>query len=67
MTRKPRKEIPVADYLKLQGRFRHLTDDQVNEIQEMVNFNWQRLLWLEESTHEMKEKYGRATMSVPVG
>jgi pyruvate/2-oxoacid:ferredoxin oxidoreductase beta subunit len=67
LTRKPRKEIPVIDYLKLQGRFRHLTEDQVNEIQEMVNFNWQRLLWLEESTHEMKEKYGRATMSVPAG
>jgi hypothetical protein len=39
----------------------------VNEIQEMVNFNWQRLLWLEESTHEMKEKYGRAIMSVLAG
>ncbi|UCE27694.1 MAG: 3-methyl-2-oxobutanoate dehydrogenase subunit beta [Candidatus Coatesbacteria bacterium] len=67
ITRKPRKEIPVADYLKLQGRFRHLTEDQVNEIQEIVNFNWQRLRWLEESTQEMKEKYGRATLSVPAG
>ncbi|HUU57149.1 MAG TPA: 3-methyl-2-oxobutanoate dehydrogenase subunit beta [bacterium] len=53
ISRKPRKRTPVAEYLKLQGRFSHLTEEQVNEVQKMVDNNWKRLLFLEESTHEM--------------
>jgi pyruvate/2-oxoacid:ferredoxin oxidoreductase beta subunit len=53
INRKPRKFTPVAEYLKLQGRFAHLTEEQVEEIQEMVERNWERLLFLEKSTHEM--------------
>jgi 2-oxoisovalerate ferredoxin oxidoreductase beta subunit len=53
INRKPRKHTPVAEYLKLQGRFAHLTDEQVQEIQEMVDHDWERLLFLEKSTHEM--------------
>jgi len=39
---------PANDYLKLQGRFRHLTEDIVNEIQERVNKEYA----------ELKEKTG---------
>ncbi|MGC8572504.1 MAG: pyruvate ferredoxin oxidoreductase [Caldisphaera sp.] len=31
------KRKPVKEYLKLQGRFAHLTDEEINEIQKMVD------------------------------
>ncbi len=34
---------PVNDYLKLQGRFRHLSDDAINKIQQRVNEDYARL------------------------
>ncbi|MDI6884523.1 MAG: pyruvate synthase subunit PorB [Hadesarchaea archaeon] len=37
VTFKPPKRRPVAEYLKLQGRFRHLTDEEIAEIQRMVD------------------------------
>ncbi len=37
VTFKPPKRRPVAEYLKLQGRFRHLTDGEIAEIQRMVD------------------------------
>ena len=44
LTFKPTKRRPVADYLKLQGRFGHLTDANIAEIQKSVNENWKRLI-----------------------
>jgi pyruvate/2-oxoacid:ferredoxin oxidoreductase beta subunit len=38
------KEYLVREYFKLQGRFRHLTDKDLDEIQEMVNEDWNMLL-----------------------
>ncbi len=38
------KEYPVREYFKLQGRFQHLTDSDLTEIQEMVNEDWELLL-----------------------
>ena len=38
------KEYLVREYFKLQGRFRHLTDKDLDVIQEMVNEDWQMLL-----------------------
>jgi 2-oxoisovalerate ferredoxin oxidoreductase beta subunit len=38
---------PVSEYLKPQGRFRHLTADEVVFIQKDVDARWQRLLKLE--------------------
>jgi len=35
---------PVKDYLKLQGRFRHLSDDTINTIQERVEIEYYRLV-----------------------
>jgi pyruvate/2-oxoacid:ferredoxin oxidoreductase beta subunit len=53
INRKPKKRTPVSEYLKLQGRFSHLTAEHVEEIQRIVDQNWERLLFLERSTHEM--------------
>jgi len=36
--------VPVKEYLKLQGRFSHLTEEDIERIQERVDDEWQRLL-----------------------
>ena len=36
------KGIPVEGYLKLQGRFKHLTEKEIKVIQEHVNKDWQK-------------------------
>ena len=36
--------VPVKEYLKLQGRFSHLTEKDVEETQKRVNDTWERLL-----------------------
>jgi len=38
------KEYLVREYFKLQGRFKHLTDKDLDQIQEMVNEDWELLL-----------------------
>jgi len=43
LTTKPSKRKPVAEYLKLQGRFRHLTDEDVAEIQRMTDEKCKKL------------------------
>lgn len=43
ITFKPESLIPVEDYIKGQGRFRHLTDKEIGEIQDRVNREWERL------------------------
>jgi len=39
----PPKLKPVTEYLKLQGRFRHLSEDTINEIQQRVNEEYAKL------------------------
>jgi len=34
------KEYLVREYFKLQGRFKHLTDQDLDQIQQMVNEDW---------------------------
>lgn len=41
---KLKEKKPVTDYLKLQGRFRHLTEPEIAHMQEDVDRNWERLL-----------------------
>jgi pyruvate/2-oxoacid:ferredoxin oxidoreductase beta subunit len=36
--------VPVKEYLKLQGRFSHLTEKNIEETQKMVDDAWERLL-----------------------
>lgn len=43
VTMKP-KQRPLEDYLKAQNRFRHLTDDQIKYMQNVVDTQRQRLL-----------------------
>ncbi len=38
------KDLPVREYLKGQGRFRHLSDDDVDQIQRRVDYEWKMLL-----------------------
>lgn len=35
---------PVSDYLSMQGRFSHLTQRQIDEIQARVDYDWEHLL-----------------------
>lgn len=38
------KNIPVKEYLKLQGRFSHLTEKEIETIQKEVDLNWEILV-----------------------
>jgi pyruvate/2-oxoacid:ferredoxin oxidoreductase beta subunit len=44
---KPKELRPIAEYLKPQGRFRHLTDDQIEFLQKDVQTEWRAILELE--------------------
>ncbi|MFQ6075319.1 MAG: thiamine pyrophosphate-dependent enzyme [Candidatus Bathyarchaeia archaeon] len=46
---KPRELVPVSEYLKSQGRFRHLSEEQIANIQEVVTGNYEKLLELEKT------------------
>lgn len=48
-TMKPDKIISVKDYLMMQGRFKHLDEKEINEIQERVDKELERLEELEKS------------------
>lgn len=49
INKKITKPQPVFEYLKLQGRFKHLTEEQVKFIQETVDKSWERLVKMEEA------------------
>ncbi len=56
LNRKVDKPKPVEEYLKLQRRFRHLTPDEIAQIQERVNEEYERLVKLCEVFAPPKEK-----------
>jgi len=41
---KLKERKPVDDYLRLQGRFRHLTPEQIAFVQAEVDARWERLM-----------------------
>jgi pyruvate ferredoxin oxidoreductase beta subunit len=49
----PPRLRPVRDYLKMQGRFRHLSDDTIAQIQARVELEYQNLL--EKANHGSKK------------
>lgn len=38
------KGLPVTEYLKIQGRYRHLTEEAIDDIQREADGQWKRLL-----------------------
>ena len=38
------KGLPVVEYLRMQGRFRHLSEKDVEQIQETTDYEWKSLL-----------------------
>jgi pyruvate/2-oxoacid:ferredoxin oxidoreductase beta subunit len=51
ISRKPRKK-PAREYLELQGRFKHLSDDVAAEIQAKIDESWETLLKKEQDSKE---------------
>jgi pyruvate ferredoxin oxidoreductase beta subunit len=49
LTYKPKELKPINEYLKPQARFRHMTDDEISEMQEFTTNRWQNLLKSDES------------------
>ena len=56
ITYKPTKKLPIEEFLKTQGRFKHLfesgNEHLIEEIQKTIDQNWQKLLDLEEMTNK---------------
>ncbi len=48
LTRKPKELKPITEYFKGQGRYRHLDDSMVQEIQDRITKQWQKLERLSE-------------------
>lgn len=46
---KPKELKPVTEYLQPQARFRHMTDDEVNDVQEFTTIRWENLLKSDEA------------------
>ncbi len=52
------KKVSVSDYLKAQGRFKHLSDEEIAHIQQRADYEWKILL-----QREMTDSYH---MNMPV-
>ncbi len=50
--KKPNKKIDVHEYLNLQGRFRHLGEHTISEIQKNIDREWDLLLKKESNSNE---------------
>jgi pyruvate/2-oxoacid:ferredoxin oxidoreductase beta subunit len=46
------KMTPVIDYIKIQGRFGHLTDEMVDELQKWANRKWETIQKMEDVEEE---------------
>jgi len=44
VSHRPAQKTPVAEYLKVQGRFGHLTDEMVEAAQRAVDARWEKLM-----------------------
>jgi len=53
---------PVTDYLKIQGRFRHLSDDLIQQIQDRVELEYQKIL--EKANNVTKRAKGKSKTGI---
>ena len=56
LTMKVKTPKPVSEYLALQGRFKHLTEEHIAAIQRHVDANWQELTGLVERSQQEREE-----------
>ena len=49
ISKKPSEVVPVSDYLKPQGRFKHMNPEEIQEMQEFVDKEWERISKLDET------------------
>ena len=49
ISKKPTNKVPVGDYLKTQGRFKHMAEEEIKDVQNHTDDQWQRLLDLEKN------------------
>jgi pyruvate/2-oxoacid:ferredoxin oxidoreductase beta subunit len=49
INKKVEKRKPVEEYMKLQGRFKHLRDPEIKKIQQNSDSEYNRLLEIEKS------------------
>ena len=54
------KSVPVKEYLALQKRFRHLSDEDIDVLQERVDREWKRLMQRIEWSQEEAQKEATA-------
>ena len=47
---------PIYDYMRLQGRFRHLSDDTIKQIQQRVTEEYQKLIAKTEDQAKEEDK-----------
>ena len=59
INKKPAKPKPVTEYVKLQGRFRHLTEKDLKQIQRTVDWEWERLLRMAEGCEKTEKEEGK--------
>lgn len=48
-TSKPSSPAPVSEYLKTQGRFRHMSESEIADVQKLVDDEYDRLIKMEQS------------------
>lgn len=56
---------PIRDYMKIQGRFRHLSDDTIQQIQDRVELEYQKLLEKANVTKRAKGKSKTGAAKAP--
>ncbi len=50
----PSEDIPVKEYLKGQGRFKHLTEEDVQRFQEWVDYRWAKIMARVRASRELE-------------
>jgi pyruvate/2-oxoacid:ferredoxin oxidoreductase beta subunit len=58
LTHRPRERTPVKDYLKIQGRFSHLTDQMTRAAQRRIDERWDGLVASAAEVREVGETCG---------